>query len=169
MRAIEEDVVSNVKAYRENSDSQTARRNFIRSECAYIEGSLWLFKKLVRSHIEGHGIFVDGEVKLYLFDFDFKVTKSGKIERKEKRLPTIDNLKAFFKNCAVIYAYEEGLGSNGWNDLRKTFTVRDRLMHPSARKSVVVLESEMETGIRGHKWFESERTKLLRSIEDYEQ
>ncbi|MDC9567221.1 hypothetical protein, partial [Pseudoalteromonas sp. GAB2316C] len=121
MRALEEDVVNNFQAYRENTVSQTARRNFIRSECAYVEGMVWFFKKLVRSHIEDQKILVDGELKLYLFDFDFKVTRSGKIEKKEKRLPTIDNLKAFLKNCGEIYEYQVGRGNKGWGDLQDTF------------------------------------------------
>lgn len=167
MRALEEDVVSNFRAYREDTVSQTARRNFIRSECAYVEGMVWFFKKLVRSHIEDQRVSVDGEIKLYLFDFDFKVARSGKIEKKEKRLPTIDNLKALLKNCGEIYGYEVGLGKTGWSELQDTFRVRDRIMHPSSDKAITVSEAEMETGIRGHEWFGSERSKLLQILKNF--
>lgn len=167
MRALGEDVVNNFQAYREDAVSQTARRNFIRSECAYVEGMVWFFKKLVRSHIEDQRISIDGEIKLYLHDFDFKVTRSGKIEKKEKRLPTIDNLKALLKSCGEIYGYEVGIGNTGWGDLQDTFGVRDRIMHPSTDKAIMVSEAEMETGIRGYEWFESERSKILQALKNF--
>jgi len=164
LKEIGRDVLQNYDSYRTEGESQTIRRNLIRSECAYIEGSLWFLKKLVRSDIKSNKINVHWKTMLYLFEMDFTIKDSGEIKEQDKKLGTINNLKAFYKCSSNIYGYEIDFGSSGWADLKQTFQVRDRLMHPSSQKTIEVSDKEILTAINCHNWYEDTKMNLLEKV-----
>jgi len=105
-------------------------RAYIKALTSWIEGGIYIFKKML-SNAEG-GLYkkLPLECQLYLFEYDWKI-ENGLPKETLKKIATKENLKAYFKVVSLIFdEYQPDLLSKGWNEILFVYQLRDGIMHP---------------------------------------
>ena len=142
----------------ERSDSQFARRSYIRSAFAFIEADLYSLKGIARglllqkSRLDGR---VDFAKLLLLSDQAYRVGENGKVK------PSGPNKISFVSYCALIVRtiYESwgldpspSFANQGWHDMRTALKVRHRITHPNKPEDMEINEEELYLTSEGIRW-----------------
>jgi len=144
------------------NDTPIHRRNFIRSVCSNVEGTLnWLMKELS----DNASILTPTE-KMAFKEQQLNVKNNGEVVISPLHLKTKVKIKMVFKFLAK---YPGGniidLHDNNFNKLTSSFKVRDRLMHPKQDLDLTVSEQEIQSMIDGYRWYIKGYQETLKSIE----
>lgn len=149
----------------ERSDTQFARRTYIRSAFAFIEGHLYWLKRIAREAVLQKG-WRDNNVEIakltLLDDQTFKPNTQGKVEQ------TGQNAIPFKNNCAFIIRtiYESWdldpsatFSDEGWMDMQDALKVRHRITHPKRSEDMEISEEELFITSESIRW-------LLNAVRD---
>ena len=144
------------------SDTPIHRRNFIRSVCSNVEGTLnWLMKQL-----SDNAAALSSTEKMAFKEQQLKVKDNGEVVISSLHLKTKVKIKMVFK---FLSKYPGGnkidLQDNNFNKLNASFKVRDRLMHPKNDSDLTVSEEEVQSMIDGYRWYIKGYQETLKSIE----
>lgn len=93
--------------------------------------------------------------KLILLQDEYPgIDDSGKIIA-SGRYPSFKQNVAFtLRTLAELNGYGEiDLSNNGWNELKKSLKVRDRVMHPKKAEDIVISVEELESMMKGLTWY----------------
>jgi hypothetical protein len=141
----------------ERSDTQFARRSYVRTVFALNEGFLYWFKQEVAEWLLDKGLDRDNVMMAKLFllsDESYRITDKGKIRSQKNRVPFLDF-------CGFVYrTAAECLGVNpdpfflegGWQELKKALDVRHRITHPKKPEDLEITERELLAVSEGHRW-----------------
>ncbi len=130
-------------------DTQFARRVYVRSGFAYIEGFLyWLKESIQQWLIADASDTLNFENTRYhlLLDNSFKPDRKGRIRPEPNRMPFI-NYCAFILRSAAEFAGHDPetiFSDDGWNNMKKSLKVRHRLTHPKKPEEAIVVDFELE-------------------------
>ncbi|TXC71748.1 hypothetical protein FSB78_12915 [Sphingomonas ginsenosidivorax] len=140
------------RARRDDCDSQTHRREVIRTIFAAIEGSIWLYRQQVRSMAKSMGLLTP-VADLALQERSFSVTDRGTIIEQVKfiTLPTIIKLT---NRQAKLIDPELSLdfGSTGWSALKDALSARHRITHPKSREDLHLGNDDMARAEIAFSW-----------------
>ncbi|NOS68835.1 MAG: hypothetical protein HOP33_02795, partial [Verrucomicrobia bacterium] len=149
-----------------NSSDQFLRRNHVRIFAAFVEGYSFLLKQVVlRLHDPlQEQLSVEELSKLTEVKLDATgqpILDEQKIPKRQF-LPLHDNFKfavaMFGRLCGSKYSVS--YGSAGYQAFRKTFSVRDRLMHPKAIEDLCVTKYEALDLQNAWRWYQGEMVTL---------
>lgn len=131
-------------------DTQFARRVFVRSGFAFIEGFLYWLKESIQRWLiadASHGL--DFEMTRYhlLLDNTFKPDRKGRLRSEPNRIPFKNYCAFILRTAAECSGYdpERLFSDNGWQDIMKSLRVRHRLTHPKNPEEMIVEENELIT------------------------
>jgi len=164
IRVLWDDVESSISELNEISSASKdfgfKARSYLRAYASWLEGGVFLFKKMLANLKGDIHKRLTIESQLYLFNYDWKIS-NGVPELSYKRIATKDNIKAFFKVSAQIFEdYKPDFKSDGWNGLMFFYRLRDRIMHP---KEIADLSLDMEDLKRceaGREWVKKELSDI---------
>lgn len=144
------------------SDTPIARRNFIRSVSANVEGTLnYLMYILVE-----HSSVLTNTEKIAFQEKQISVKENGEVVTSNYYINTKSKIKMVFK---VLARYSGGVGlnlqDNDFNKLMASLKIRDRLMHPRKNLDLDVSEQEIQNMIDGYRWYIRGYQDVLKSIE----
>ncbi len=144
------------------NDTPINRRNFIRSVCSNVEGTLnWLMKQL-----SDNAAALSSKEKMVFQEQQLNVKDNGEVVVSALHLKTKVKIKMVFK---FLSKYPGGnkidLQDNNFNNLNESFKVRDRLMHPKINSDLEVSEQEVQLMIDGYRWYIKGYQETLKSIE----
>ena len=128
----------------------------IRSLCAAIEARLFIYRKVAEQMAALGGVEFEAAEKEILSE-ERIVVRNGMQTKQPKWLPIPDSVKESFR----LFAKATGAtitidcGVSGYSALRKTFEVRNRLMHPKSPFDVAVKVQDIETAGQAIDWFNS--------------
>lgn len=142
--------------YLEGADSQFARRAYIRSIFAYIEGSVWILKQvcLKAKPLSGERRISPVEYALLAEEsYELKNNGEPKVQTKFLRLP--DNIKFTFKLINKLFKanIELGVGSKEWINFQKAIEIRHRITHPKNIKVFAISDEEIQMCQQVCSWF----------------
>ena len=140
----------------DNLGSQFARRTYIRSIFAAIEGTLWLLKTACLAGKSSKGVRVFNPAEFALLkeeSYDLKSNGEVKVSSKFLKLP--DNIKFVFKyiNKRVTVATDIGVGGKHWEEFLLALEVRNRITHPKNASAFTIKDEEIELCRRTSHWF----------------
>lgn len=142
-------------------DTPIVRRNFIRSVCANVEGTLNYLTAILA---ENASALSDIE-KLAFNERQVFVKDNGEITTTTLLLKTRTKIKMVFR---VLARYPGGsemdIGDANFDKLMSSFEKRDRLMHPRNDKELEVSSEEIQNMIDGYRWYISGYQNVLKSI-----
>lgn len=142
-------------------DTPIVRRNFIRSVCANVEGTLNYLMTILS---ENAGVLNDLE-RLAFRERQIVVKDNGEVSTTTLFLKTKTKIKMVFK---VLSRYPNGdgmdLGNANFEKLMASFEKRDRLMHPRNDKELEVSFEEVQNMIDGYRWYIHGYQNVLKSI-----
>lgn len=165
--ALEQDLDHWAKlVFEKGNTDQLARRAYVRSLFAEMEGQVFGLKRIVleiheqeKKHLLPEEVFLLRELIPDLID-------SGKVQTRSANLRFKPNLRFAFRKFAEILgaAYEMNVSDNGWAALDSSLTVRDRLMHPKDAPDLTVSDEELNTAGVAHIWFNNEFSALFKAV-----
>jgi hypothetical protein len=157
LEAIVEDVTESVELAKAK-DSQFNRRTYIRTLLAVIEGIINSFKQ---SCIEAHcartstnSIFSDAELAM-LKEEAYGVNDKGEAYSQLKTISTLENFHFTMKMVMRAAGKKFSLNKNdaGWQALKETVKMRNRLIHPKKASDLVISDDEKLLAADAATWF----------------
>ena len=145
------------------NDTPITRRNFIRSGCANVEGTL---NYLMNVLAENASALTDIE-KLAFQEKQISVKENGEVFTSPLLIKTKTKIKMVFK---VLSRYPGAdlpkLNDNDFNKLMSCFKKRDKLMHPRNDIDLKVSEQEAQDMIDGYRWYITNYQEIIKSIKE---
>jgi len=139
------------------SDSQFARRTFVRASFAFHEAFIyWLkdlvFKRLAMNALQCGSIEI---TKLMLLQDDsYRPNKQGKIELEPNRIPLLNLCALVLRTAAECAGISRNplFSDNGWSEFQIALKVRDRITHPKSVEDLDIKDEEMASVRESHRW-----------------
>lgn len=155
------DVVRADQAHQANPD-QTAKRDFVRTTFAAIEGSVWIFREHIRGLALATGSLEEAE-RIALSETTYSVDKAGHISAQPKFLTLIATIRL----CADIAeriapASSIDFSAAGWGNLGEAIQVRNRITHPKALHDLVLSDQDIKSCANALHWFLEVSTGAMR-------
>lgn len=147
------------------SDDEFIFHARVRAYASWIEGSIWLYKELVRSIENKWYLELSTECQLYLFEYDWSQKNSGQPTLKTKKISTKENLKGLlFVMSKLFDDFEYKLDESGWDNVMFFYTIRDRMMHPNHLSSMQIDKNDLKKCHDGRIWLEDKFNKIRTCI-----
>jgi hypothetical protein len=136
-----------------NQDNQNARRAYIRSLFAFIEGSVWILKQIVVSVVAKTERVTPAELAL-LTDKSFELKNNGDVQESSKYLRLPDNIKFTFKTLDKYFKNGNlDINEKDWSNFQVCLKVRNRITHPKSIEDFEVSKSEILSCNKTYSWF----------------
>lgn len=163
----------------DNSDTQFARRAYIKSVFSTIEGTVWLLKQLCLEncqslHLNGishKSILTTAEYALLADEgYDLKSNGVPTVQSKFLRLP--DNLRFAVNTVNRIFTIDGlfsteidiGVGTAKWDNFLCALAIRNRVTHPKELSSFTITDEEKALCDQVFEWFNQILNDFLKSI-----
>ena len=160
MAAVAADV-NEASAILKSSDSQFARRTYLRAFFAFVEGVLFAKRVVLREFLKGDEQLgaprrlSDAEIML-LEDVQYDLDDDGTPKVRDRNFqPFLRYVRFTFHISAKFFrrANKVNYGDTGWESFRKAYEVRNRIMHPKAIADLDISDSELQNVRVGASWF----------------
>lgn len=143
----------------QQDDTQFCRRMYVRSLFAYLESfTYWMRQNaididLIVSRRFGFAA-VDWERHFLLHEEFPTITDTGKVEKTRQKFPFKNrfafSMRAYFD---IVKCKDNLFSHDGWRQIQKAMTVRDRLTHPKQSNDLVVSDVDLKSCREGYVWF----------------
>lgn len=134
-------------------DSQTARRDLVRSTFSAVDGLLWRLKQQVLDHASQYGSLSIHDLAA-LMEESYNVRNDGSVNPQTRYLPTATSIRVTVRTAQHLFKqYKLDFGHVGWACLQRAIVVRNRIVHPKAPSDLFVSDDEVDDCIRGFGWF----------------
>ena len=158
------DVVSALQRMRE-ADTPTHRREFVRAVVTAIEGLHWSLKDNLlwqsRRHLSLHE-------QAAMLDQSYFVDDKGKVHTQPRFLPLTTAIRLVIDVIKRLRPeYTIDLSHPGWEGLKRTIEVRNRLVHPKRLEEFSVTDAEVDAAGRAFYWFLALNIEVLHESKEY--
>ncbi len=145
------DVIASKERHR-TSDSQQSRRDLIRSVFAAVEGLVWTYREHIVSAAREIEI-ISYEEELALSEVSYRVTEQGKVIEQTRfiAMPAIIRLTTRIA-LRLDSSLDIRFDSVGWNQLRRSIEIRNRITHPKSEADLLIDESDISACLAGFFW-----------------
>ena len=157
------DVNAAADAWQSEPESQFIKRTYVRTFCAYCEGTLFGLRQSILLFHDLGVRNLDAEEFLVLREAAFEVGSNGKLVRREKWIPMKGSLQFTVTMFTKAFGlpYELDTGGSGCQAYQRTLVVRDKLIHPKLPEEFLVSDQAAEDVCVASDWFESEQHKIF--------
>jgi hypothetical protein len=142
----------------QKEDNHFARRAYFRGAFAFVEGTIHFLRESLLRRIQNNQLLGD------LVNFDHVsllvgqsaiLDDTGRIKHENQRIPTAKVIAFVMRMHAETLEYDPCLlfSDNGWESLRKSMKVRDRVTHPKAIEDLLISDAEMDLLRLGLAWY----------------
>ena len=154
------DVARADAAHKANPD-QGAKRDFVRTSFAAIEGAVWNFREHIRAIAMATSALSDAE-RTVLNEIAYTVDKTGRLSPQAKFL----TLPAAIRLCARIGARiapqtSMDFSGAGWQNLTAAINIRNRITHPKSLDDLMLTEGDLRSCNDALHWFLEASTQLM--------
>ena len=148
----------------ECDDSQTSRRDFIRTLFAALEGVVWQFRESIRGSAEDLGE-LSPQLTMALREISYSVGENGKLIEQQRFIPLPTMIK-LVTNVAkdLSPALEININGKGWDDLKRTIVIRNRITHPKGTSDLTISADDTEIAWSGLMWLLSHVERVIESV-----
>lgn len=156
------DDLQNAKAYLNSNDSQFARRTYIRTLFAFIEGNSFRLRQLALSaHNHRTSCFTNEEIVM-LEEKNISVKSNGEVHVGSKYLDFQTGFK--FTLSAYAKAFDSSppdYSESGWTKLIEVQKIRNRITHPKSKEDFDISDPELQTIDCAKEWYSKNIQFLL--------
>jgi len=146
------------------SPSQFARRTYIRTLFALIEGETFSRKQVALALYElGYKVFQPEEVAL-LREEQYYLTEQGRAKKQQLFLRTAANLRFSFETFAKACKTNYKLDSSGreWESFKNIVDCRNRITHPKRVSDLNIKDEELQHAISVADWYTKISSELVK-------
>lgn len=130
----------------EDTDGQFARRAYIRSTMAVIEGTIWLLKQTcLKANHPSKPKRIPVAVFAILCDETYDLKNNGEVRTSTKYLKLPDNVRFTIDTCNQLFGCNLDLqvGHAPWDRFLTAVKIRNRIMHPKVIADFEVSDQEI--------------------------
>jgi hypothetical protein len=133
-------------------DTQTSRRDLVRTVFAAIDGMAWIYREFVRENI-GALELIEPDEELALSEMTYSVSEAGKVIMQRKYISTASaiRLAARLINRAVP-SYEPDFAGVGWACFKTATDIRNRITHPKSEIDLRIDDTDIRACLDGFYW-----------------
>jgi hypothetical protein len=147
----------------ETGDSQSARRDVVRTSLAAIEGMLWMAREHVRAALDDVGQLTP-VADLALREHAYAVADNGKLGERSQPLPLLTALKLVVSQARVMCPeIDVEFSGRGWANLRHSVSVRNRITHPKNHSDMAISDNDLDAVASGLDWLVATLTYVMAS------
>lgn len=158
-------LIADVERYAHDTDKENAhfRRAYVRSVFALIEGTTFRMKQLALDYNVDR--LSSAEITL-LQEESYSLGDTGQLRVRQAHLQCLPNVRFAFRSLAKARGidFRPNVSGKGWEALRESVRVRDRLMHPKDPKDLLVSDEERDLVSKAFRWFVANTTLCLHAI-----
>ena len=151
------DIEESLKLAEASGDSPFARRTYVRSFFAAVEGWFNIIATILLLEPILHRVpLTSGEVAV-LSDESYEVDEKGAVLARSARfVPLYRRVRLAFALTARTSGsdYVLDVSGRGWKAFRHAIEIRNRLMHPKSIDDLAVTDVEMKTILEAQLWFQ---------------
>jgi hypothetical protein len=146
--------------------NQYARRQYVRSVFAMIEGMVFATKQLALASPDER---MDTAENAMLQGVTYDLDDRGKAVTRTARLALEREIRFAFRMYAksVGLSYELDISGKGWQALVRAKIVRDRLTHPKKVQDLTVSDAELDDAKDAGFWFREQHAELQEVMVDH--
>jgi hypothetical protein len=148
------------------TDSQTHRRELIRTVFAAIEGLHWQLKQDVLRHASSVTKLSAHEYAA-LQEEAYSVDANGSVRSQPRLLPLPTAIRLV---TAMVQRYRPGYAVDfqhlGWSNLRASVETRNRLVHPKSLEELSVSDHELDQALSAFRWLLALVIEVLRETHE---
>lgn len=162
LASLVEDVDLAIKR-RDGSDTQSARRDLVRTLFAAIDGTVWAFREtVVDAASSTYGLTPEEEA--VLSETAFNVSKSGKITAQAKFVPQRALIKLVTR-IALRISRETlvDFSEAEWSKHKSATDVRNRITHPKSASDLYLSETDVQDSLDAFFWLFARLTDVMAS------
>jgi hypothetical protein len=164
------ELVKDVRACEESliDGKQYARRSYVRSLLAMIEGTVHCIKELEFAELyarERPHIPTLVALKEVVFDID----KHGKVKENVKYVNSASNLLFVVNMFYSIFKkqLDLGIGTSKWDNFKTAIKIRNRITHPKETGDLTVSETELSVMKDVNEWFNGIIKDVIEHVANY--
>jgi hypothetical protein len=164
-RMLAEDVISALER-RALHDTQSSRRDLIRTLFVAIEGSVWE----LREHVRDIAASIDGLSPLMamaLKETSYIVTENGRLIEQPRFIPLASMIRlvtSFAKELNPHLAVE--FDGEGWADFKRSNKIRNRVTHPKSLDDLMISSEDLTIAWSGFLWIHEHVEQVMRSTNE---
>jgi hypothetical protein len=143
LRLLIEDVLTATNR-RIASDTQTNRRELVRSTFAAIEGAIWDYRKTVISAARDLGLLTIDE-EAALTERTVQIGQNGNLSKQDRFIPMLSAFRFVSRIAQRIDAsIELNFNESGWHQVRQAVEIRNRVTHPKALADLAIEQADLD-------------------------
>jgi hypothetical protein len=136
----------------ELDDTQTNRRDLVRTIFAATEGYVWEYREHVRS-IARHVDSINPIADFALSELTYSVTENGKIEEHVRYISLTAMIRLVTRLAERISPkLKIDFSGSGWSNLKRAIAIRNRVTHPKSKSDLEISRDDIEVSKQGFFW-----------------
>lgn len=153
------------------AQTQSGKRDLIRTSFAAIEGASWIFREHVVEAARAMSELEPAE-EVALSETSYQVTDQGRITEQTRFLPLPATVRLTAR-IAEKLAPEVKVDFSGqdWAGLKEAIKIRNRITHPKSRADLILSDEDIQTSVGSLFWLLNETSRVMEaanlSFEDY--
>lgn len=149
----------------EPATAQYERRIYARALFAYIEGTIYLLKRVLLKLQKIHPqivLFTDAERSL-LLECSYEIDAHGRPQERPLRLKTLSNIVFTLNLYDRVHSGSRGVdkGRTGWEAFKKALQVRHRITHPKRASDVDITDDDLVSLMTADNYFHEEIKSIV--------
>lgn len=161
-RMLAEDVISALER-RELHDTQSSRRDLIRTLFVAIEGSVWELRK----HVQDIAESIDDLpplMALALKETSYIVTENGRLIEQPRFIPLASMIRLVTSFAEALNPdLTVGFEGEGWADFKRSSKIRNRVTHPKSLDDLMISSEDLTIAWSGFLWIHEHVERVMRS------
>ncbi|SEQ90994.1 hypothetical protein [Sphingobium sp. YR768] len=136
-----------------STDTQSDRRNLLRTIISAAEGASWIYRVHVLSVAQQFDVATP-QIEMAFAEASFSVSGSGEIVEQARYIPLTAMIR-LTTNVAQSFCpgADVDFGDAGWQKLRIGIAARNRITHPKNDNDLILSDAEIEAAKAGFFWF----------------
>ncbi len=145
------------------------RRSLIRLLISLFESEVFLLKSCILTYCNENNIVLKPEKLLTLQGKKYTLGNNGRLKEEFMMVKLADDIKFTFLQLKDIRNFDLAISfeDNGWNNLKETIKIRNRITHPKSLEDQKISADEVETCMSGRDWFYSNHINFMRQHNEF--
>jgi hypothetical protein len=139
----------------QKQDTQFARRTFVRSVFAFVEGVVFRLKQMALEASSELQVSLSIPEVAVLSEETYELNDKGEPSAKSNYPQLPRNTKFAFKIVAYVFSinYKLKIDDSGWASFLEAIKIRNRLMHPKTIQETSISDEDLEIVGKALMWF----------------
>jgi hypothetical protein len=145
----------------DSAQTQSAKRDLIRTGFAAIDGISWIFREHVTEAARAMSELEPTE-EAALSEISYQVNDQGRIAEQARYLPLMATIRLTARIAEKLASNAEiDFSGQDWTHLKEAIRIRNRITHPKCRADLILSDQDIRISIGALFWLLAEMTRVM--------